>query len=495
MNRTVDKPSYFKYIVSRSQILDWLVMTFSVILGCLFMVRYYPFPAIISDAYGYLSCALNGSFIPYRPYGYSAFLRFIHSLSDSPFVIVASNASVYLLSLGLLLLAIKKYWSPSRRWIFIAFEVLTILSPLAIFMLDTIMSDSLFCSLVFFMLAMILVMVQEKSTVAAILFLPAFYFSLDVRYSAVFLPLAFIPVLICCRKHFFNILAIVGIVTAVLVFNKKTSERMYDCTGIKQSSTGFGGWQLANNGLHVIPFIDENDKTAPKDPELLAIHKYCMAYKPMISQKTHDGNNATAVFMWSNDSPLKQILFFYCERNRTAYLTEWARLGDGLFSQYGKWLILHYPGKFLRHYLWPNMKQMVFPTSMEIAGNTLDIQADKKEIADYFDIPGNFDLTQNAEGFRKNVTPLLPYLEMATWILFLLSVIAIMWRRTLSTVPTETGLILLLLFLTGFIYYGTTTFASPIAIRYWMPMHAVKMIFVWVAFNHFLSQKYPTFAE
>jgi hypothetical protein len=58
-------------------------------------------------------------------------------------------------------------------------------------------------------------------------------------------------------------------------------------------------------------------------------------------------------------------------------------------------------------------------------------------------------------------------------------VLIIIRRKTLlMTKPQKLAFAMLFAF--GFIYYGTTTFASPIAIRYWMPMYAVKLAFVWI---------------
>ena len=41
--------------------------------------------------------------------------------------------------------------------------------------------------------------------------------------------------------------------------------------------------------------------------------------------------------------------------------------------------------------------------------------------------------------------------------------------------------VLWLLFLLALVHYGSTWFATPVVLRYWIPMHAVKLIFAWIA--------------
>jgi len=482
MKKQVNEISYFKYVISRGQLTDWLVMVLSVAAGCLFVLCFYPFPCMISDSFGYLSAALSDSFIPFRPFGYSAFLQMVNSVSRSLYSIVVSNALIYLLSAGLLMLAVKKYWGSSSKWIFLIFEVLAVAAPLPLFMLNTVLSDSLFCSLILFMLAMFLVMLKERRIIAAVLFVCAFYFSLNVRYSAIFFPLAFLPVLAFYWKRPCGIAGMVGMIAAIMVYYGHRSDNMKDAIGRRQFSTGFEGWQLANNGLHVIPFLEEGDEV-PADPEVAALHRYCSAYKDLISQKTADGTKATANFMWIKDSPLKQILFYNCQTHNEPYLQGWVGLGSGLYSKYGKWLILHHPGKFMRYYLWPNMKQMFVPDNYEIVGSYMEVPDGKAEVERFFDIRKGTSSTPKDEWYKGHVREVMTYLELVTWLILLVSVIRLTCNKSLAEFDCGTRRTLLMLFLFGFIYYGTTTFASPIAIRYWMPMHAVKLVFAWIAFK------------
>ena len=76
---------------------------------------------------------------------------------------------------------------------------------------------------------------------------------------------------------------------------------------------------------------------------------------------------------------------------------------------------------------------------------------------------------------------LLPWIELLTWLVFLASAAALFLVGKPRAMSRETRLSLLVLFLFGLVYYGTVTFASPISLRYWMPMHAVKLVFSWIA--------------
>ena len=147
-----------------------------------------------------------------------------------------------------------------------------------------------------------------------------------------------------------------------------------------QFSTGFDGWQLANNGLHVLPFIEDGQQ--PDNKRLREFHQIMQhQFKDIITEKTDSGRIATAAFLWDKEGPLKQYLFYYMQTTRTPYPIAWARLGGGLYADYGKWLIMHYPILFWQHYLAPNCKDVFYTTRLEMAGKYTEIPIGQKEMA------------------------------------------------------------------------------------------------------------------
>ena len=475
--------SYFRFIFSKGQLLDWGLVTLSVIIGCLLVTRTYPYPGTTSDSFSYVFSAQTAMFTHFRPYGYSFFLRLVHLFSDSIYSVIVSQALIYIVSLGLLLLAVKKYWPPRKEWTFKVFEAVVALSPAAIFMLDTILSDTLQCALVFVMVAMLIVMIKDESWVAMVIYLAALFASFNTRYSSIFFPIAFIPILAVKGKPLMRVVSVALTLAVIVLYHEQRTRNMYDLVLQRQFSTGFEGWQLANNGIHVIPFLmDLDDPKEPPEGPVRDLHRFVIGYErtyDFIAKRTDDGTDASAYFIWDNESPLKQYLFR--QMGDDNYALSWIRLGSGVLRDYGKWLILNYPGLFIKHYLLPNSKQVFFTTKLETICNYENIPAGKKELVDWFDIPKNQEFTPRGDAFGKVFRPILPWIELLTWIALIGSIVFIFMDKKWKSVPRDSKVILWLLFLFGVVYYGSTTFASPAALRYWMPMHAVKLVFVWIA--------------
>lgn len=469
--------------MSKGQLADWGVLFGSVAVGLLLVMAFYPIPEVISDSIGYLLYAQTKQFLAYRPIGYSLYLCFIHWFSRSMTAVVISQALIYTVSLGMLLLAVKKYWPPRRKSVFFAVEALTALCPTCIFMIDTILSDTLLCSLVFVMVTMVIVMIQERSWIALIVFEAALYAALFTRYSAMFFPIAFVPIFAMNGKAIMRIASIALTAAVFLTFHTQLSNYMSIITGKPQFSTGFDGWQLANNAMHVLPYIDppRTKLDLPRDPALAQIHTFSyFNFKHKIKEVTNDGKKVTAYFLWDRESPLKLLLIQQLEHSNTLYQNLWVRFGSVEYKNYGKWLILKYPGKFIRYYLLPNSKSAFYPYH-EVVFNYSNVEAGKKEIVNWFDFPEDKPLEPRSDGLGKIMRPVLPWFDVITWLIFIASALVLFFRKNKEKLPRESVQVLLMIFLFGLIYYGTTVFASPIAIRYWMPMYAIKVAFAWIA--------------
>lgn len=476
------KNSYFRFIIRREQLPDWAVVFLTVALGCLLVTRSYPLPAAGSDSFGYIDSALRDIFGIYRPFGYSAYLQLLHAISHSIYSIIVSQALIYSLSAGLLVLAIKKYWPPRRHWHFILFTFLAVFSPAAIFMLNAIYSDILFCSLVFIMLAMVMVFIKERSWVAIIVYAAALFCAMHARFSAMFFPLVFIPVFAIKGKWLERVVPIVLTVAAFLAFRAGVCADMKEITGERRFASAFSGWQLANNALHILPHLDMRERAIRNEDENInALHEYCVSSMKYIRKYTDNGKSTTAAFMWDNGSPLKKIVGICMKDYSMIYIQAWNYLGTGLYKEYGKWLILKYPGKFVRYFLLPNTREAFFPGYNEIVCGYVEAPPGKKELAEWFDASPDNGLHARNDVFGEITRPLFPWIELITWLVFLAAAVALFVCKAKPS--RDTRIVLWLIFLFGFIYYGTTVFASPICLRYWLPMHAVKLSFAWIVFS------------
>ena len=482
MSRKID--SYWRFLIGKEQRTDWLTITLSCLLGGLAICLCYPTPATYSDAFSYVAAAEADTFSIYRPFGYSAFLQLIHVFSHSVHAVIISQIVLYAITLSLFVLAIKRYYPLSKTWIRIVLEVVMALSPVALYMLNALMSDALFCCLIFLMLAMLLVVINEQSWVACGIYLAAFFASLFVRYSAMFFPIAFVPVLLFVRKPALRWTSVALTCALFFVFYRNISNNMYQAVRLHQFSTGFDGWQLANNAMHVLPFI-EDDKQ-PDNRRVNDLHSFAYPrYNDLIVQRTDSGQTVTAGFLWQKDWPLKQYMFRYMQTTRTPYPVAWARLGGGLYADYGKWLIMNYPLLFWKYYLSINIQSVFYPKALEMVGHYSEIPANQPDIRSWFGMDTSQPHAARFPVYESHLKNVLPAIDLITWLLFAAALVVIGWRFPNSR---ESRLSLIMLFAFGFIYYGTTTFASPIVIRYWMAMHALKLAFVWIA----LTSNIPT---
>jgi len=355
-------------------------------------------------------------------------------------------------------------------------------------MLDTILSDTLNCSLIFLILAMLIVIIQEESWLAILIYAAALFASLHTRYSSIFLPIAFIPILALKGKVIKRVVAIALTIAAVLVFRTQTVNNMAKYYFLRQYSTGFDGWQLANNAIHLIPALrDEEKAKIPEDQEVKELHRFVLGYNRVhrkIQSATNNGKTTTADFLWHDDSPLKQYYFRHVKSHRTI---TWVNYGSGLFKDYGKWLILHYPGRFIRYYLLPNTKEVFYTTKYECVCGHNVVPAGKNEIVEWFDFPKDRAMEPRGDVYGTVFRPFLKIIELLTWLIFFASgIILLVVKKKDDLLSKETVFTLWMLFLFGLVYYGTVTFASPIALRYWMPMHAVKLVFAWIAVSETL---------
>ena len=485
--RTNNKPveekkgdNYWQFLFRKAQLSDWLAIIISCIVGYIFIRVCYPTPAPYSDAFSYVAAADSDQFSIYRPFGYSAFLQIVHILSHSVQAVIVAQFIIYALALGLFLLAIKRYYPIRHNGLRIALEIFITLSPTVVYMLNALMSDALFCCLILVMLAMLLVVIYDHSWLAAGIYLAAFFGCLFVRYSAMFFPIAFIPILILASIPLQRWVTI-GLTCALFgIFYHNITTNMHEVIHRSQFSTGFDGWQLASNGMHVLPYID--DEQQPDDKRLRDLHHFVQQpqFNDLIIAKTDSGRHVTAAFIWQSHWPLKQYLYRYMQTNKVSYPVAWARLGGGLYADYGKWLILHYPTLFWKYYLSLNIKDVFYPTDLEMVGHYLDIPQDQEVMASWFGMDMKNIPSVRYPIYENQLQKVLPRIELLTWILFLGAFVLIILRHRTLLATREQKLAFALLFVYGFVYYGTTAFAAPIVIRYWLPMNAIKLAFVWI---------------
>jgi len=468
--------NFWSYCVQKEQLIDWAIV-FCLCISAYFLIHFcYPLPATYSDSFSYIRAAIDDQFSIFRPFGYSAFLQIGHFFSQSIHAVFIIQTLIYAVAVGMFIMALKRYF-PVKSWLQYVLEVVIVCSPVAFYMLNALMSDALFCASIFLMLAMLMVVIMEESWVAGVLFLFVFWVSLYARYSAMFFPIVFIPILFFIKTKGLKWGMIVGICVVFGLFYNTVSTNMQTYTRHRQFSTGFDGWQLANNAMCMLPYID-TDAEAPKNRKVRELHEFSKhRFDEQIKSVTHEGTKVTAGFLWSTELPLKQYLFYSMQKTGKPYPVLWARLGATTYADYGKWLIMTYPVDFWKYYLSLNIPQAFYPTSLEMVGSYSHVEVGNRELQEWFNYGG--ELTERYPIYSKSLKAVLPFIEVLTWGLLLIGLIILIVFWPKWTITKQHRIVFWLLFAFGFLYYGTTLFATPIVIRYWMPMHALKIGFVW----------------
>lgn len=477
---------YWRFLVAKEQWLDWALMLLMTIIGGVGLYLCYPYPDTMPDSFGYLRAAIDDQFFVFRPFGYSEFLRIVHVFSHSIVSVLCSQLLIMLLSSAMLILAVKCYFPIAHTWLRLLLVAVMLLNPAALYMCNCIMSDALFTAEIYVMLAMMIVLLFEQSWAALVVFVLAFVAGLFMRYSAVFFVLVFVPLILMIRNNPIRWTAVALIALSLFGYHRKVTADMYETVRLHQFSTGFDGWQWANNGMHVLPFLTDEDlqpKAMPKKTSVRRLHEFSVRrYDDLILERSEQGTKPMASMLWSNDMPLKQYMYYYMQTTGTPYVVAWAKLGGGVYAEYGQWLIKTYPLLFWQHYLAPNIPNIFYPRSTEIMTTYAHVDAGQREICEWYDVPQDLALDCKTPFYEEHLKPILPWIDLLTWLAFIagLIVLGVGQYRHLSF-GREQWMTLALVIGFGFILYGTTTFASPVVLRYWMPMQLLKFVPLWMA--------------
>jgi hypothetical protein len=386
---------------------------------------------------------------------------------------------LYAVSIAFFALTIKYFFKPQNQIIWYVLLTILILSPISFFMANALMSDILFAIIIFGMLAAFAFVVMKKSWPAFAVFVLLLFFALHVRYSAIVFPFLFIPILLFVKSPI-RWVSLVVLPLAYVIFHNQVKADMKETTGFDQFSTGFDGWLLANNALHIIPYIDLPPKSIRK-AKIRDLHKFVLNYKEQIYEATDNGKQVTTVFMWNKEQPLKQYLEKMMYERRMSYSSLWITLGSGVFKDYGKYLIVHYPFEFIRYYFILSSVQIFYPSYMGMVAGYEKLSGD--DIFDWYGIPKDAGLDSNNDIYGKYISPLIPYIYLTGWVfIFAIAGFAFVKRKNISFNSDE-KILFGGLFAFGVVFYASTVFAASIEIRYWLPMSVIRFSFAYILCN------------
>jgi hypothetical protein len=334
----------------------------------------YPYADFFTDSYTYIQAAADHDAISFRPVGYSLFLRLLHGVSRSDTVLVTIQFLLVQSSCWVLFVFLCRRCAPGPRMqgLIAAFLVL---DPLVYYISNFVSSDALFIALSLFWITTLIQSIEtptwRRLVIQWVLLLGIFY----LRYVALFYPV--VAAICSCwlrRDWWFRLAAMAGNVAIVVVGVLVARELTQAETGAPTFSA-FSGWQMANNALHIYPWLPVDTTGLPPGTDSLAgyVDRYFRREGPAL--RLHP-LGATTAYMWEESSPLHEYLNDYRRRQSPlSYFKAWNRVAP-VFSQYGYFLLKRHPAAFGRYYLAPSAQSFFF-SPLDVLHTYLD---GKKEI-------------------------------------------------------------------------------------------------------------------
>lgn len=483
--KSTDPASFLRFIKDKEQRTEWLIITIICLIGYIIIKICYPYPATMSDSGTYVNAAATNTFTFYRPFGFSYFLRIVHIFSSSIHAVLISQILLYFIATSTCVFTIKYFYKPVNETLWYILIVVFVFSPTSLYMANAIMSDFLFSIAIYLMIASFIFAIKKQSWTALTFFLVFLFCTLHIRYSAVIFPLLFIC-FFTITKGKIRWIALASTLIVTFIFYRQIARDMDKTVGMNQFSTGFDGWQMANNGMHVIPFIDPTADDI-RNPDMKALHNYIINNKSRILERTENGTEPVAFFMWSNDLPLKQYLFYYIQNSNIPYPVAWVKLGSGLYKDYGIYLIKKHPLEFLQHYYIPNSKYAIYPEKTGLIGSytSLDIE----DIRGWYKIPQGTETAARYPIYKNIVADIIPIGYMMKSIVTLALIIAVLiFYKKLKWADNDKKIVWSIAIF-GLLYTFSTVFASPVELRFWTTMGIIHFALIYILSNKLLTLK------
>lgn len=438
------------------QLLPYLV---SVIAFVIYKMLY-PQPDIFLDSKNYIDWALEGHPVSYRPIGYSYYLHFFIGSSNNYITLVYIQYFVSLLSFYFFCETIFRLFN-FNNGLRIATFCLTIFNPFSFFLVNLISPDSFFLSLTAVWLTTLLLIFSghKRFYLLLAIHLATFALLFELRYNALYYPFITVLSLVIYKWNIRHLTLVGTSLVLVVMLYQEVVKRTEAFTGVAVFS-GFGGWIMANNAIHVYDMA-EVDRDIFDTPEEFELHDMTVKYKDSIVQYNR-GREVTDEYMWDDNGPLKHYIWEKVDTHvYPKYFIGWYNVAS-IYGGFGKKLILHYPFAFLRMFYLPNLLSYFYPPleTME----TFDVYNTElgTKTQGYLGIK-SAHLDKDNTGLQHNIMITEKRLYLLIDILAIATLIMLIVRRIQGHTIHE-GIKLLALFYV--VVLGMSAFGHPILIRY-----------------------------
>lgn len=469
---------FFRFLKEKKQTRE--IIIFIVLYGIVFALFRisYPYPDTYPDTGNYVLCAENMEIGGYRPIGYSWFLYFCHLISAGIHFVYYAQFTLNVIASLFLLFTVKFFFRPLKNYFFLVASILIILNPATLYLTNYLMSDSVFVSLTLVWIATAIWLIYKKSIWIFLLHLAVLFLLIQVRYSGLFFPLFSMIVLYISWGKTGKLVWIVPALVFAFVYSdtKKKTEKIFGT----EVFSAFSGWQLANNAMHIVPHIDLEPGEI-KNRNNSYIHSIVVTTD---SSKFPD-KGITSNFLWDDSLALKSVLREIRISRRMNYVKGWVYCGK-VFKKYGQFLIMKYPLKYFRYFAIYNMKNIFYPP-LEIFGRYVEYEPEET-LSSWFNL-GPEKFTPKWNFFIKYISPKLSIMNLLLWILVILILIYAVFRIRIISFSDIQRKMFWILFAFTVVYLAFHVLASPITLRYLVPLFNIKIIVPYILLNAMYKQE------
>ena len=465
---------------------DILITGFAMIVVWIVFKCFYPYADYFTDSYSYIQAAAGKDSIGYRPIGYSIFLRLVHGVSASDtFLVTVQYVLVQMASL-VLYVRLKKLCRPAR-WVERIILIFLVFNPVIPYTCNYVSSDSLFIALSLLWLNLLIGLILRPSWGRLWLQLLLLVLIFNIRYVALYYPAVAAIAFFLIRKDL--LFKVAGITTSLMVvlasifFIKSITRRQ---TGAPIFSA-FSGWQIANNALHLYPYIPVDTQDLPSVESLMLTVHIKLYFDRVGPELIKKGPSATTAYMWERGSPLHQYMDAYQKQHSLSYFNAWNRTGVVL-TEYGYYLVRKHPLAFGRYYLWESAKSY-FYTPLDVYAVYNEGHKDADTVAKNWFNYKSTRLRVCSATIQGKLLGWMPALYMILNVVAVLAALLFLRVRELRQRHPEFTLCLRLVCSYLLANAAFCIFASPTVLRY--QVLPVILLFVFTVYAvHFVTSQY-----
>ncbi|WP_276132120.1 hypothetical protein [Polluticoccus soli] len=246
--------------------------------------------------------------------------------------------------------------------------------------------------------------------------------------------------------------------------------------------SAFGGWQLANNALHIIPHIDLSEPLVySDDPDVRMVDSIVRYSYPAFKSKYPSANEVSYQAIWIDSLPLRQAMYKKRQLTRWDYYHAWNHMGL-VYSEYGKSLITKHPYEYFRYYLYNNFQKLIKPET-EVFENYLYGSSTGKYEREWFELNKHIGKQENmkpAHDLLRAVLKKQAWVYPVLWVLFCLSIASflILLRKKTGIINSEIASMSAVLITFIAIYAAAIVYGAPVMLRFMMPIRLCIIAFV-----------------